>query len=60
MVTRKYSLNSKAAGNLNKNSFINVLKDHIILKIFFYISVSLIAYLASQLPNTVNELNKDR
>lgn len=60
MVTRKYSLNSKAAGNLNKNSFISVLENHVIVKIFFHTSLPLIAYLASQLPDTVNELNKNR
>lgn len=41
----------------NKNSFI---RKTVLLQIFLHTSVLLIAYLASQLPDTVNELNKNR
>lgn len=62
MVTRKYSLNSKAAGNLDKKNkqFIYNLSDFFLPFILPVLTLVLAAYLPGQLPDTVNELNKNR
>lgn len=60
MVTSKYSLNSNAEGNFIKNkynSFFRIPKYVTMKKPACVLSVS---YLSSQLPNTVNKLDKNR